>query len=197
MLAEPTRLRVVAALALGAGRSTTSRRCPELDPREVAAALRRLESAGLVSAEKGELRLHEELFKSSARAAAPDRRRAPRCRPTRPPRRCCGPSSGTGGSPPSRCARAKRRLLLEHVAGGFEPGVRYPEREVDDLLRAWYDDYAALRRYLVDELLLDREDGDVLADRRPSWTTRRRRWRPAAQRVAAYGLVHDGDGGCC
>ena len=41
----------------------------------------------------------------------------------------------------------------------FEPGVRYPEREVDAVLRAWHDDHAALRRYLVDEALLARENG--------------------------------------
>jgi hypothetical protein len=56
-------------------------------------------------------------------------------------------------------ARGKRRVLLEHIAAVFEPGVRYPEREVDATLRAWYDDHAALRRYLVDEDLMAREAG--------------------------------------
>jgi len=41
----------------------------------------------------------------------------------------------------------------------FEPGVKYPERDVNAILRAWHDDHAALRRYLVDEGLLDREGG--------------------------------------
>jgi len=38
--------------------------------------------------------------------------------------------------------------------------VRYPERQVNAMLRAWYPDYAALRRYLVDEHLLAREAGE-------------------------------------
>jgi hypothetical protein len=56
-------------------------------------------------------------------------------------------------------ARAKRRVILEHLAACFEPGVKYPEKAVDVILRAWYSDYASLRRYLVDEELLGRENG--------------------------------------
>jgi hypothetical protein len=54
---------------------------------------------------------------------------------------------------------SRRRLLLQTVAGGFEPGIRYPERDVSQFLGALYPDYAALRRYLVDEGLLTRADG--------------------------------------
>jgi hypothetical protein len=55
--------------------------------------------------------------------------------------------------------RSRRRLLLDEVAQAFEPGVRYPEREVNRLLGAMFSDHAALRRYLVDEELLARADG--------------------------------------
>lgn len=55
--------------------------------------------------------------------------------------------------------RTNRLLVLAHVVQAFEPGVRYSEPEVDAVLRAWFDDHAALRRYLVDEALLDREGG--------------------------------------
>jgi hypothetical protein len=56
-------------------------------------------------------------------------------------------------------ARGKRRVVLEHLAAAFEPGLKYPERQVDAVLRAWHHDHASLRRYLVDEDLLAREDG--------------------------------------
>ena len=56
--------------------------------------------------------------------------------------------------------RSRRRLLLDKIAQAFEPGVRYPERRVSLFLRAIYPDYAALRRYLVDEGLLSRADGE-------------------------------------
>lgn len=55
--------------------------------------------------------------------------------------------------------QSRRRLLLDKIAQAFEPGVRYPESGVNQLLRPIYDDYAALRRYLVDEGFLSRADG--------------------------------------
>jgi hypothetical protein len=55
--------------------------------------------------------------------------------------------------------RRKRLLLLDCVAQAFEPGRRYPESEVDKVLRALHDDHAALRRHLVDEDFLSREAG--------------------------------------
>ena len=53
----------------------------------------------------------------------------------------------------------KRRLLLGYLATAFEPGVRYTEVEVNATVRVWHPDVAALRRYLVDEGLLARENG--------------------------------------
>ena len=48
-------------------------------------------------------------------------------------------------------ARRSRRLrLLDTIAQGFEPGLRYPERSVNQFLGALHADHAALRRYLVD-----------------------------------------------
>ena len=52
--------------------------------------------------------------------------------------------------------RTARLLLLDHVAQAFEPGRRYPELAVNEILKALHDDHAALRRYLVDEELLSR-----------------------------------------
>ena len=52
--------------------------------------------------------------------------------------------------------RAARLLLLDQVAQAFEPGRRYPELAVNEILKALYYDHAALRRYLVDEGLLSR-----------------------------------------
>src|ERR1700761_4865063 len=52
--------------------------------------------------------------------------------------------------------RAARLLLLDQVAQAFEPGRRYPELAVNEILKALYGDHAALRRYLVDEGLLSR-----------------------------------------
>jgi len=42
------------------------------------------------------------------------------------------------------------------VAQAFEPGRRYPESVVDEILKAVFDDHCTLRRYLVDEAFLSR-----------------------------------------
>ena len=55
--------------------------------------------------------------------------------------------------------RAKLRLVLDHIAQDFEPGRAYPEVEVNEVLLGYHDDYAALRRYLVDEGFMTRDGG--------------------------------------
>jgi hypothetical protein len=52
----------------------------------------------------------------------------------------------------------KRRVVLNHVAQRFEPGRRYDWREVDAILKEVHDDHAALRRYLVEDGFLTREN---------------------------------------
>ena len=56
--------------------------------------------------------------------------------------------------------RSKRRVVLERLVQEFQPGVRYQEREVNFTLQLFHPDFAALRRYLVDEGLMAREHGE-------------------------------------
>ena len=53
---------------------------------------------------------------------------------------------------------AKRLVVLDHIAQSFEPGRTYPEPEVNAILERFHPDYAALRRYLVEDQFLTRED---------------------------------------
>lgn len=55
--------------------------------------------------------------------------------------------------------QAKRRVVLDFLAGHFEPGARYSEADVNAMLRRFHPDTAALRRYLVDGEFLERRDG--------------------------------------
>jgi hypothetical protein len=66
-------------------------------------------------------------------------------------------SDGRITSMPAKWNRKLR--LLEHVSQLFEPGIRYGELEVNRILMPVYDDYIALRRYLVEAGFLDRENG--------------------------------------
>jgi hypothetical protein len=52
----------------------------------------------------------------------------------------------------------KRRFVLDRIAQRFEPGRTYAEREVDAVLKEIHDDHAALRRYLVEDGFLTREN---------------------------------------
>lgn len=56
-------------------------------------------------------------------------------------------------------SRAKRLVILERLVQEFEPGVRYDERRVNSILQVFHEDYASLRRHLVDEGMLTRADG--------------------------------------
>jgi hypothetical protein len=56
--------------------------------------------------------------------------------------------------------RSKRLVVLDYAAALFEVGVHYPELEVNSRLRTIFDDYVALRRYLIDEGFLARANGE-------------------------------------
>ena len=49
--------------------------------------------------------------------------------------------------------------MLDRIAQEFEPGRKYAEPEVNEVLGGYHDDDAALRSYLVDEGFLKREGG--------------------------------------
>ncbi len=53
----------------------------------------------------------------------------------------------------------KRQIVMEHIVQRFEPGERYDEPDVNLMLREFWDDPAALRRYLIEAGLLERADG--------------------------------------
>jgi hypothetical protein len=55
--------------------------------------------------------------------------------------------------------RSKRRIVLGRIALEFEPGKHYDEKEVNVIVGGFFNDNAALRRYLVDEGYLDRDHG--------------------------------------
>jgi hypothetical protein len=54
---------------------------------------------------------------------------------------------------------SKLLVVLDHLAQQFEPGRRYVEPEVNETLQRFHPDFAALRRYLVENDFMTREDG--------------------------------------
>jgi len=55
--------------------------------------------------------------------------------------------------------RKKRDVILRWLAGRFEPGVEYPEREVNRILKRHHPDYATLRRELFEGGHMHRRGG--------------------------------------
>ena len=55
--------------------------------------------------------------------------------------------------------RKKRLIVLERIAEAFEQGLTYSEREVNLVIADFHDDFCTLRREMVDEHLMTREDG--------------------------------------
>jgi DNA-binding transcriptional ArsR family regulator len=160
LLAEPERRRVVAAMILGDLAVDDIARSADLSVRETVDALARLRDAGLVEAgSDGSFVLIEAHFKASAVAAAPedvtDHGDAPAS-----DRRVLDVAFNDGKLVRWPTKRSKRLVVLDYLAQSFEPGRRYNEREVNGLLRPFNDDTATTRRYLVDEGLLDRSDGE-------------------------------------
>jgi len=60
----------------------------------------------------------------------------------------------------------KRRVILAWLAEHFRPAQRYPESTVNEVLGRYHSDYAGLRRYLVDEELMQGRHPPLLASLR-------------------------------
>ncbi|MGX1562684.1 DUF2087 domain-containing protein [Streptomyces sp. NPDC055506] len=136
VLADDTRRTVYSAVVLQADTTQGIAERLRVTPGRCAKSLAALEQAGLVAREEKLWSAVNDVW----RHAAP---RRPRPRPQ--------------ASIPSK--QSKRRLFLEGLVPLFEPQRRYPEAEVNEVLRGIHPDVAALRRYLVEEHLLVRAEG--------------------------------------
>ena len=56
--------------------------------------------------------------------------------------------------------RKKLEVILRYVARSFEAGVRYSEKQVNQILGRYHEDTATLRRELVGYRMLDRQGGE-------------------------------------
>ncbi|WP_039828291.1 DUF2087 domain-containing protein [Nocardia testacea] len=58
-----------------------------------------------------------------------------------------------------------RSRVLDVVRDSFEPGVPYPEAKVNAICGEWFDDWVTLRRALVDEGMLCRNESGAIYER--------------------------------
>jgi hypothetical protein len=156
LLGNEERLRVVAAIALGARTLEDVARTGELEPEDVRRSLPRLIAAGVVEQRDG-LQVNITPFREAARDRPPRERELPGATPEQARVLRNFVENGRLRALPVRAAQ--RRVVLEYIAEQFDRETDYPEAEVNERLGHFHDDYASLRRYLVDERLLTRSAG--------------------------------------
>jgi hypothetical protein len=161
-LVDPQRLAVVGALAQRPRSSSELAELLELSVEDVLRVLAPFVQAGLLASVDGVYHLDVDAWSAVARALPSD--------PDANPRVAFGMTADEAQTlarffsgdrlTELPAQRSSRLVVLERLALEFEPGVRYDEREVTELLRRFHDDYTSLRRALVDEGYLDRAAGE-------------------------------------
>ena len=53
----------------------------------------------------------------------------------------------------------KREVILRYILQEFEPGRRYAESEVNEIISRFHEDYATIRREFIMRRMMDREGG--------------------------------------
>jgi hypothetical protein len=135
----------------------------KLRPQEAVKHLERLTQAGLVKRDGAAYALDTKALELMARSALENERQKP------------GETAFKGEAEERKVLQAfirpdgrlkelpaqhkKLLIVLRHVADSFENGQRYTEKQVNEHLHRFFEDHASLRRYLVDEMLMQRENG--------------------------------------
>jgi hypothetical protein len=55
----------------------------------------------------------------------------------------------------------KRIAVLHHIARDLCPGAKYPEKDLNLIIAKYHDDTAAIRRYMIEYGILDRDNESV------------------------------------
>jgi hypothetical protein len=55
--------------------------------------------------------------------------------------------------------RKKKLFIFEHIASGLKMGKRYPEKELNEYIKKFHEDYATIRREFIINHFMYRENG--------------------------------------
>jgi hypothetical protein len=160
LLADDDRRRVTAAIVLGASTLDAVVSASGVSIDHAGRALGRLVDGGLVTSGPDGLAIAGEAFQQAARLARARPRSTEHEGESAERRKVLDTFVRDGRITSVPAARGKRVVVLDWLAQAFEPGVRYAEREVNEIIAVRHPDTAMLRRYLVDEGILDRAGGE-------------------------------------
>jgi hypothetical protein len=161
-LADPERLAIAGALARSSATASDLAASLGLPITRVRRHLTRLGSVGLavVGSDRRTWTLVPEALRDAAREIGPNRDAGLALGAVDEEEESVLRSYFRGGALREIPAKqSKRTVILTRLAMEFEAGVRYPEREVNEILKRFHPDYVSLRRYLIDEGLLSRDKG--------------------------------------
>jgi hypothetical protein len=160
-LADAERLKIAGLISVDALSQAQIAERLEMNPADVQHQLEQLIAAGLAHKEGSLYRLNSQAFEKLTRQVLAQ---------SHPPApvfdgdefevktlRAYIAPDGTLKTIPTQ--HKKLMVILHHLVKNFEPGVKYPESQVNQKLRRFNEDTASLRRYLVDNKLMIREKG--------------------------------------
>ena len=158
-LADDARRAAFAAVQLGARTLDAVCQATGLNPAQAGKALGKLAEVGLVVQRDGALVVDGSAIQAAARAALSRPASTEHADAPAEARKVLTAFVQDGRLTSIPTSHGKRLVILDWLAQLFEPGRRYSEQMVNLLLGQRHADTAALRRYLVDEEFLTREDG--------------------------------------
>jgi hypothetical protein len=163
-MADENRLRIMGLLAVAPRSSADISKALQQKPAEMARHLQILEEMGLIKEENQQYRYASETIQALSKKALagrkPPRRSPDEFEGTEDERKTLAQYVDRDGRLKSIPTQMKKVLaVLGYVVKDFQPGERYAEKQVNEILKRYNEDYATLRRYLVDYGFLTREGG--------------------------------------
>ncbi|MBQ9858421.1 MAG: metalloregulator ArsR/SmtB family transcription factor [Oscillospiraceae bacterium] len=165
-LADKSRLQILRSLTLEDMDAERLAERLDLTPATISFHMKKLMEAGVVSSYKQQYytfyTLHREVFDTpimdiivgaSEEAETQDKREAEYRR------RVIESFFEYGKLKSIPVQRKKERIILEEIAKYFEVGKVYTEREVNIIIADFHDDFCTIRRDMISEKIMAREDG--------------------------------------
>jgi hypothetical protein len=163
ILVDPNRLCIAGLLGVEALTVTQLAERVKLPPMAVLNHLEKLSAAGITSEKDGRYTLQRKHLEALARDSLAGLRLPPKVDEfdgDAYDQKVIRDFSLPDGSLKSLPAQPKKfQAVLHYVGRVFEPGVEYPEKQVNEMLKRFNADTASLRRGLVDNGTLQRERG--------------------------------------
>jgi hypothetical protein len=163
VFADSERLKVAGALAAEPLTIEQLAHRLNIKPATVQHHLEQLSAAGLVKADGAVYRVDSKLLEGRARSVLAQSRprvSAEDFEGDAYDRKILADYTAPDSSLKSIPTQHKKLLvILRHLVKLFEPGQQYIEKQVNEILRRAHEDTASLRRYLIDEKFMARQNG--------------------------------------